>query len=220
MFSKLLVHLESKINKSKNNYSSKRNSSFINKFNLIDENLTKFSLCEYNGYQGTPILLSETLVKSRVIKQDDKILDVGCGCGIFLCYLLACGFTSIGGVEFDEDLFDKAKKNIDSVITKAKIDYTPNIYCVDFFNFDKIDDFDVFYIFNSFNSEELYLRFINKIKESVDRKPRHIKIIFLYLTIYSKKALLKTDWLKRTNTIVDKRLVCYQCINYTVYENK
>ena len=220
MFLKLINHIEKRINNSRNNYSIKMNNYFLNEFNLMDEKSSSFTVCKYNGYQATPIILCETLVKSGVINRNDKILDIGCGCGIFICYLLSKDFIFVNGIEVDEKLYNIANSNIQKVLNVKKTSAHANIYLDNFFNFKNIDDYNVFYIFNSFNSEDLYVRFLETIKNSVERKNRHIKIIFLYLTLYSKKALLQSDWLKRTNVITDKRQMCYQCINYVVYENK
>ena len=219
MVIQLLSFLECKIANYKKRYSFKKDISFLNKHNLSQSDKSVFSLSDYNGYQSTPIILCESLVKSGVIKKTDKIIDIGCGCGIFLCYLLSHGFEDVTGIEVDPKLYKIALKNIEAISKDSKKTNAAKIFNCDFFKFDNIDNYSVFYIFNSFNSQELYLSLLNKIKESTERKPRRIKIIFLYLTIYSKKALLQSDWIRRTKKIVDKRQTCYQCINHVIYEN-
>ena len=112
----------------------------------------------------------------------------------------------------------EAIKNITNVTTKEKIIYKGKIFNSDFFKLNCIDEYNVFYIFNSFNSEKTYLEYLERIKMSFIAKPRKIKLIFLYLNAFSKKALNSQNWITKTSSICDNAQFCNMCIKFTIYE--
>ena len=204
--------------KKKRRFTEKQNRLFLKKYQLKDGKPGK-GTTDYNGYQPTPIHLCKRLADSGVLSKESSILDIGCGSGIFVCYLLSKNYRNIDGIEIDHDLYLDAVENVVNVVKKDHLDAKTKIHKGDFFDFDGIDNYDVFYIFNSFNSEETYCRFFNRILKSVRSNKRKIKIVFLYVNAIARKALLKQDWLKRTKVIHDDAQYCNLCIKFTVYEN-
>ena len=56
------------------------------------------------------VMLIEQLIQSGEIQHTDKILDIGCGAGIFLLYLADRGFQNLQGIEIDKGLIDVCRK--------------------------------------------------------------------------------------------------------------
>lgn len=72
---------------------------------------------------------SASLDKERVelIKKfikGKKVLDVGCGIGIYVDFLSSLGFESVG-IDFVSEFIEKAKKNMRGVFVRAKADKLP-----------------------------------------------------------------------------------------------
>lgn len=221
LYFSFLNYLEKKILSKKRRFVNKQNRLFLNKYGLNDNRINKkLDNCNYNGYQATPINLCKCLINSGILNKDDKIVDVGCGSGIFICYLISKGFLNVSGVEIDHNLYELAVNNIQKVICKEHLNLNINVLSNNFFELDDLDSYEVFYVFNSFNSEKTYCDFFQKVFESISSKKRKIKIIFLYLNAIAKKALVKQSWLTRTKVISDDRQFCNMCIKFTVYENE
>lgn len=193
--------------------------------------LKKYCLCDgvtkakrdvrFNSYETTSIPLIERLVCSGIITYDDTIMDVGCGAGIFLIYLHSRGFTNLIGMEFDRELYNLCKKNIDMYYKKINyMEKDINIIQGNALNLSIPDEVTIFYLFNPFFDEKTYLDWLCKVKESIDRNKRKIKIVFLFPTISSMGAARKCNWLIEKKRIICKSVVCYQCSNYLVYESE
>lgn len=73
---------------------------FLHKYQ-IEEIHTKKQNIHYNPYEGTSTILLDTLIESNIMHKDDKILDVGCGVGVFMIYLATKGFKYIIGYELN-----------------------------------------------------------------------------------------------------------------------
>lgn len=211
--------IEKIIYKKKRKYALSQYNKFLKLYNLKDD-FVKESTSNYSGYQCTPISLCNSLLEKSILNKEDKILDIGCGSGIFMCYLISKGFSDIDGIEIDNTLSKYAIDNIQKVVSRNKINCESKIFNYDFFDFNYIEDYNVFYVFNSFNSVESYYSFFEKIKKSYILKPRKIKIVFLYLNAISKKALNDQKWIKKVCTVIDKCQFCNMCIKFTVYETK
>jgi len=194
---------------------------FLNKYGL-NEGIKKPKLnLKFNTYEGTSILMVDQLIRSNILSYDDTIMDVGCGAGILLVYLHSCGFTNLIGVELDADLFNLCGKNIDIYYKKANIKKRNiNIIQGNALDLPIPDEVTVFYLFNPFFDEETYFEWLCKVKESIDRNKRKIKIVFLFPTISSIGATRKCEWLTKKKRIICKSVVCYQCSNYMVYESE
>lgn len=219
LYFSFLNKLEKKIFNQKRRFVEKQNRLFLKKYSLKDEQLQK-SFGNYNGYQATPINLCKCLTDSGIINKNESIIDVGCGSGIFLCYLLSKGYLNVSGIEINNNIYATAIDNIEKVVQKECLNLNVNILCKDFFELKEIEAYNVFYVFNSFNSEETYCEFFKKIFDSVCSNKRKIKIIFLYLNAIGKKTLNKQNWLTRTKVICDDSQFCNMCIKFTIYENK
>ncbi|WP_323735747.1 methyltransferase domain-containing protein [Methanosphaera sp. ISO3-F5] len=135
------------------------------------------------GYDPTPYVVLEELVKLDLICEDDVVVDYGCGLGrvgFFLNKLLGC---RVIGVDHSERLLNMAFKNLerygdtgDVVFVHSKAEkYVP-------------DEANCFYLFNPFSSK-IFRQVLRRIEESVDVNPRDVLIFFYYSTVEYKLYL-------------------------------
>lgn len=132
------------------------------------------------GYDPTPYIVLEELVKLDLIKKEDIIVDYGCGkgrIGFFLNNQIGC---KVVGIDHSERLLKMANKNLESygdnddikfIHSKAE-EYLPT-------------DANYFYFFNPF-STKIFRQVLRKIEESKENNPREILIFFYYSTVEYK----------------------------------
>ena len=135
------------------------------------------------GYDPTPYIVLERLVNLNILKEDDVVVDYGCGkgrVGFFLNNQTGC---KVIGVDHNKRLIKKAESNLENygfaedinfVYSKAE-EYLP-------------DDANYFYLFNPFSSK-IFRQVLRRIEESRDNNPREIFIFFYYSTIEYKLYL-------------------------------
>ena len=129
------------------------------------------------GYDPTPYIVLEELIKLDLIKKEDIIVDYGCGkgrIGFFLNKQIGC---KVVGIDHSERLLKMATKNLESygdngdikfIHSKAE-EYLPT-------------DANYFYFFNPF-STKIFRQVLRKIEESKENNPRDILIFFYYSTV-------------------------------------
>lgn len=135
------------------------------------------------GYDPTPYVVLEEMVKLDLLKKDDVLVDYGCGKGrvsFFLNNNIGCKTI---GVDHSERLLLMAKENMKSygksndikfVHSKAE-NYIP-------------DEANCFYLFNPF-STKIFRQVLKRIQKSKEEHPREILIFFYYSTIEYKMYL-------------------------------
>jgi len=67
------------------------------------------------SFVETPAEIADLMVKLITKQKDCDILDIGCGKGIFLNYLLENGFTNIDGIELNKMNYEFCKSNYSGV---------------------------------------------------------------------------------------------------------
>ena len=214
---KFICYLEKIVYKYKRKYALKINEKFLKKYQLEDMGMKKKIRLQYNPYQPTGVFLIDSLIEKEYIKEEDYVLDVGSGTGVFLLYLATKGFKNLNGIEIDEEYYKVALNNQ----KKVHIDnyQTINFECADFFECELDKRINVFYLFNTFYDKETYLRFLEKVKISLDENPRKIKIIILFPTISSISALQETKWLYQLGRVFNQYQVCSKCNYFLIYTN-
>lgn len=135
------------------------------------------------GYDPTPYVVLEELVKLDLIKKSDILVDYGCGkgrIGFFLNNNIGC---KVIGIDHNKRLIKKADNNLENygytddiefIYSKAE-EYTP-------------DEANCFYLFNPF-STKIFRQVLRKIEDSKKNNPRDILIFFYYSTIEYKMYL-------------------------------
>lgn len=123
---------------------------------------------------STPLInnILKGYFKKMNIGGDDSIIDVGCGKGRMIYFFSQLPFGNVGGVEYEEDLFNICKKNL----SRLKV-YRVKVYRDDAASFGGYDEYNYFYLFNPFH-KDIMQGFIDRLKESKDRKDRDIRVVY------------------------------------------
>ena len=197
---------------------NKKYKKFMKKYKLQDSNKTKKTDRRFNPYERTDFCLIESLIESKNINTNDYILDIGCGTGLFLCYLASKGFEHLTGIELNESLYNigcfnksqlfKYKKTNIELLNLNALEYTD------------VNKFNVFYLFNTFYDKDTYVEWLRIIDKSIHEINRKIKIIILFPTVSSMGAISEFDWLKEKERVICKTQACYRCVNFIIYEGE
>ena len=125
-------------------------------------------------YEPTPYSVLERLAESGYIGRKNILVDYGCGkgrVGFFFDHELGCRTI---GLEYDEKLYQQAKKNQSSYTKKQLVE----ILCADAEHF-QVEYADCFYFFNPF-SVEILKAVMGQIIDSYYDNPREMKLFFYY----------------------------------------
>ena len=99
---------------------------------------------ELRGYEGCYNI--NGILKKLDITPKDKVLDIGCGKGLFLWYASKFDFGAIDGLEYSKELYNIAKTNL-KIIKNPKI----NVYHEDARKFASYDQYNFFFLNNPFS---------------------------------------------------------------------
>lgn len=132
-----------------------------------------------SGYEGCyPV---KKILQKLNIKENDAILDIGCGKGLFLYYAKKFKFNNITGIEYSERLTNIAKKNV-IMLNDRRI----SVVNIDARLFSQYEKYNYFFINNPF-SEEIMNFVIDKIIEN--RKDSSVLVIYQFP--FSKKLFIE-----------------------------
>ena len=135
------------------------------------------------GYDPTPYVVLQNLIKLDILKKEDIIVDYGCGngrIGFFLNNQIGC---KVIGIDHDERMIEKANENL------KRYGNNENIIFIHSKAEDCIpDESNCFYFFNPF-STKIFRKVLERIGESYKRQAREILIFFYYSTIEYKLYL-------------------------------
>lgn len=132
------------------------------------------------GYDPTPYIVLEELIKLNLIKKEDIVIDYGCGkgrIGFFLNNQIGC---KVIGVDHSERLLEMANKNLESYGDNGYIKFV-NSKAEEYLPIDA----NCFYFFNPF-STKIFRQVLNRIGKSKENNPREILIFFYYSTVEYK----------------------------------
>ena len=162
---------------------------------------TEEFLQEMNGthkFVGlTPKELFPLLDKSH-ISTENSIFDFGCGKGGAMLSFLDYGFQRVGGVEFQDNIYNTMMDNFDRLGLQNLIN-TKKLNCI---NGDasklsvELDDYNCFFFFDPFEGE-LFDRVIDVVCKSLKRVPR--KTFIIYINPRCHKTIEKTRMFNLTN---------------------
>jgi SAM-dependent methyltransferase len=123
------------------------------------------------------VLVEDALEVINKFEHNRSFLDIGCGKGRALFVAARYGFTSIAGIEFYEPYCDFLKKQVE----KQKGRYpgaTISVHCADAEGFMIPDTLQTIFFYNPFN-EQVMEKVIAHIRESYQRRPRNLYVIYL-----------------------------------------
>lgn len=138
-------------------------------------------------YEPTDYAVLERLAGEGYIDKKSLLIDYGCGKGRVSFYLVFQTGCKAIGIEYDERLYNKAVKNVES-FSKP---YNVRFECVNAVDYVVPDKADKIYFFNPF-SKELLQSVLLRIKESFYDNPRVIQLFFYYPSD-EYVAVLSTD---------------------------
>ena len=141
----------------------------------VDNEGTPEALAGHIRYESTGFLFDRALKEflRRQNHANDRILDVGCGKGRMLEVFHTFGFLKADGLEYSSELSKIARENM------KKLGLPCEVFTGDAAEFDGYDTYNWFYLYNPF-AQNIMLRFIGKLKESLRRNPRKITILYTY----------------------------------------
>lgn len=126
-------------------------------------------------YEPTPYSVLERLANSGLIRKGNTLLDYGCGKGrvdFFLSYQTRCKTI---GVEYDEQIYEKALQNKNTAVSSEKISFE----LANAEHFEVPENVDRVYFFNPFSIKVLQT-VIAKILDSYYANMRPIQLFFYY----------------------------------------
>jgi len=147
----------------------------------------KFTTGEYaHGYFPTDFRIFVEGICKCNITNEDAILDIGCGKGSGVLALEACGFETIGAVEYTESIY----KILIANLQKMKIPFVDfqregshknggvTCYLADASKLvQQLDDYNWFFLFNPFSWHIVWI-VLQNICDSYIRKPRKLHIFY------------------------------------------
>ena len=142
-------------------------------------------------YEPTPYRVLERLANSGMVRENDVILDYGCGkgrVGFFLSYQTKA--TAIG-IEYDERIYRSATENRKSVCSRVSAEFVlarAEAYEVPL-------EVNRCYFFNPF-SIEILQKVMARIVESYYDRPREILLFFYYTSDAYLSYLMTVDELE------------------------
>jgi SAM-dependent methyltransferase len=126
-----------------------------------------------HSYEPVSGIFLKKVLSYLKINNQDGILDIGCGKGYALKIMLRFPFARVDGIEISDILAEIAINNF-----KKRKNKRPSIYIENAIDFNGYDSYNYFYFFNPFPSPVM-LKTLEKLKESIQKKPRKIFIIYV-----------------------------------------
>lgn len=159
--------------------------------NLQHQNIDSANLTHASIYQGSNYYLVEKAFDYlKKEKATESIIDFGSGKGRILSVAAFYGFKQITGIDFSEELCQKASANI-AVVQSRFPNVSIQIVCEDVANYSIKNNIQVFFFFNPFD-EVIMLIVVKKILKSLKENPR--KIYIVYLNPLQKEMLLSAGF--------------------------
>ncbi|RKQ29069.1 methyltransferase [Oceanobacillus halophilus] len=145
-----------------------------------DRNNSSGASIHYHPYEPTPYSALEKLFSEYEIKENDRIVDFGCGMGRLNFFVHYFYHASVVGIEMNKDFHEKALINQNEYLKKWKrnTDKIQFLSCLaeDY----KIKETDNrFYFFHPF-SIQIFRKVIQNILISVEETDRELELILYY----------------------------------------
>lgn len=133
----------------------------------------------YNRYEATPYKALDILFNHYKFKQNDQVVDFGCGRGRVAFYINHHFDIPVTGVEAHDQTFDEALNNKQAYDKHSKNNSNVNfVYALaEQYEVDKEDN--CFYFFNPF-SLKIFKKVVTNILNSVKTYEREVDLILYY----------------------------------------
>lgn len=126
-------------------------------------------------YEPTPYTVLERLVNSGLIRENDVVLDYGCGKGRVDYFLSHQTHANTIGIEYDQRIYRSAIENQETALSRTKTEFVLT----------RAESYEVpiavnrYYFFNPF-SLEILRKVMARILESYYENPRDVLLFFYY----------------------------------------
>lgn len=126
-------------------------------------------------YEPTPYTVLERLANSGLIRENDVVLDYGCGKGRVDFFLSHQTKANTIGIEYDERIYRGAIENQETALSRTKTEFVLT----------RAESYEVpiavnrYYFFNPF-SLEILRKVMSRILESYYENPRDVLLFFYY----------------------------------------
>lgn len=194
-------------------YNTVMNRKIDQKLNIETQKIVQYySDSHHNRYEATHYRVLDEILKLNLIREDDVVVDYGCGKGrvdFYFSYRTGC---KCKGIEYNEDMFLYANENLKSSFVK-NVEF---ILC-DAVNYVVQEDETIFYFFNPF-SVSILRKVMNHILDSFYCKNRRMILIFYYpnsdyvsylmnLDDLNLKYTIDTNFIFSSNSLQEKVLI-------------
>lgn len=142
-------------------------------------------------YEPTPYSVLERLADSGLIRETDVVLDYGCGKGRADFFLACQTRAKTIGIEYDERIYQSAKENQKSAVSRAKTD----LVLARAEACEVPADANRCYFFNPF-SVEILRKVLARVIESYYEHPREVLLFFYYPSEEYLSCLMTVDELE------------------------
>lgn len=152
---------------------------------------------EYMEHTPIPFCHLFAALRRIDIGPHDVFFDYGCGSGRALVCAATLPFRRVEGVELDSELASTARANLTSAWGLRCRNW--HISCADATKLTLPDDVTVAYFYNPFRGSVLD-RVIERLRESLERNPRHVSILFFNRADWSR-ATRNISWIRTREEI-------------------
>ena len=142
-------------------------------------------------YEPTPYTVLERLVNSGLIRENDVVLDYGCGKGRVDFFLSHQTHANTIGIEYDQRIYRSAIENQETALSRTKTEFVLT----------RAESYEVpiavnrYYFFNPF-SLEILRKVMARILESYYEHPRELFFFFYYPSEEYLSYLMTVDELE------------------------
>jgi SAM-dependent methyltransferase len=136
------------------------------------------------------------------VAPDDVFVDIGCGKGrILVLAATTYDCSRVMGVELSEELASTARANLEGVRGRLRTDRV-EVVVADAAEWTVPDDVTIVYLYNPFR-HELFGAAIDRVLESLDRRPRRLRVVYRHATEHDQ--LLATGRARLVRTVTPRR---------------
>ncbi len=128
------------------------------------------------AYEPAGWLVLKPVLSKRDVGEHDVFIDYGCGKGRVLYMAAKYPFKRVIGIELSTALAEIAKRNIERTLPKLKCK-TIEVVIADALEYDVPDDVTYVFFNNPFEGE-IFAGVVDKLLESLRRRPRLLHIIY------------------------------------------
>ena len=143
------------------------------------------------GYQPLDYSLLARFLRPLRLGAEDVVFDIGCGSGRVLCVVARRAVRSVVGVEFDQDLAERAVANAKAcrgIRAPVRVDVADAAMA-------SYDGGTVYIMFNPFGAQTMRAT-LERIHESIEREPRRVRIA--YFNPVEEVIFRECGWLRHT----------------------